>query len=107
MTSSEAADAIARFLATVDEHTFSADDLVRSAVLQKLMVIGEAISKLPDTLKSAHRDIRWADIVGFRNIAAHAYFAVNWSIVLVIASEQVPLVRRQVTSILESEYGAE
>ncbi len=67
----EAADAIANFIAGRTEQTFIGSDLIRSAVLQKLMVIGEAAARIPDGFKEGHSDIPWADIIGFRTVAAH------------------------------------
>ena len=42
----DAADAIERFISGVDREAFLRDDLRQSAVLQKLIVIGEAASRL-------------------------------------------------------------
>ena len=42
----EAADAIARFLDGVDGDTFMGNDLIQSAVLQKLLIIGEAAAHI-------------------------------------------------------------
>ncbi len=41
----QAADSIAQFVADMDEEQFVGDDLVRSAVLHKLAVIGETETK--------------------------------------------------------------
>lgn len=41
----EAADAVATFLAGVERDRFVHDDLLRSAVLQKLSIIGEAAAR--------------------------------------------------------------
>jgi uncharacterized protein with HEPN domain len=46
-------------------------------------------------------------MVGFRNIAVHEYFAVNWSIVWVTATENVPFLQNQVARILAEEYADE
>ena len=100
----EAADAIAGFVAEVQEEAFTGNDLVRSAVLQKLAMIGEAAARLSANFKDRHSQIEWADIVAFRNIAVHAYFSVNWSIVWVAATEDAPALRKQVAQILASEY---
>ena len=43
-------------------------------------------------------------IAGFRNIAVHAYFAVDWGIVWVAATEEVPELARQVQGILDQEF---
>ena len=99
----EAADAIEGFLQNVSKATFIEDDLVRSAVLQKLTIIGEAAARLPSELKNRYSSIEWADIIGFRNIAVHAYFSVDWSIVWTTAMQEVPVLRMQIASILASE----
>jgi uncharacterized protein with HEPN domain len=44
------------------------------------------------------------DIVGFRNIAIHEQFAVDWSIVWTTATKDVPELRQQVADILDREF---
>lgn len=73
----EAAEAIASFLAGVLREDFIEDELRRSAVLHKLMIIGEAAARLPKDFRDRHPEIEWSDIVGFRNIVVHTYFNVN------------------------------
>lgn len=100
----EAADAIRLFLQGTERPNFLASDLVRSAVLQKLLIIGEAAARLPKEFRDCHSEIPWADIVAFRNIAVHAYFSVDWAIVWVAATKDVPALRQAVAETLESEY---
>ncbi|GBC95942.1 hypothetical protein HRbin16_01742 [bacterium HR16] len=97
----DAADAIARFLDGISREDFMNDELRQSAVLQKLIVIGEAAARLPADFKTRHSEADWQDIVAFRNIAVHAYFAVDWSIVWTTATEDVPVLRQQVERILQ------
>jgi uncharacterized protein with HEPN domain len=94
----EAADAISRFIDNVTQDVFLADELCQSAVLQKLTVIGEAAARLSPEIKSRANSIPWSQIVGFRNIAIHAYFNVDWSIVWIAATNDAPLLRAQVQS---------
>jgi len=99
----EAADAIARFLADFDDEPyFLVDELHQSAVLQKLIVIGEAAARISPETREQHPEISWADIVGFRNIVVHAYFSVDWSIAWVTATHDVPTLRRQIEPILNA-----
>lgn len=100
----EAADTIQRFIEGVQREDFVDDELRRSAVLQKLIVIGEAAARLPKEFTECHPEVEWADIVGFRNIAVHEYFSVNWSIVWVAATQDAPDLRRKVAEILAEEY---
>lgn len=100
----EAADAIQRFIAPLSEDNFLQDELRQSGVLQKLIVIGEAAARLPKAFQSKHNEIEWADIVGFRNIAVHEYFAVMWEIVWETAISDVPKLRDQISEILATEF---
>jgi uncharacterized protein with HEPN domain len=100
----QAADAIQRFVAGVPRERFLGDDMLRSAVLHKLTIIGEAAARLSADFRQRHAGIEWSDIVGFRNIAVHAYFAVDWAIVWVSATQEVPVLSGQVRDILAGEY---
>jgi len=100
----EAADAVAVFLAGAERERFLQDDLLRSAVLQKLSIIGEAAARLSKEFRARHADVEWRDIVAFRNIAVHAYFAVQWSIVWTTATQDVPALRGKISQILTAEY---
>lgn len=100
----EAADAIERFCESINEDEFLQDELRQSAVLQKLIVIGEAAAHLPRDFRQRHVDIEWEDIVGFRNLAIHEYFAILWQIVWNTAFHDVPELRRKIFIILSEEY---
>lgn len=76
----EACDALGRFLAGKEEAVFLGDELLQSAVLQKLIVIGEAAANLSTDFRKQHLEIEWRDIIGFRNIAVHRYFGIDWEI---------------------------
>ena len=90
----DAIEAIERFVTGFDEARFLADELVQSAVLQKLSIIGEAAAKLSDATRDRLREIPWKEIIGFRNIAVHAYFSVDWRIVLVTVADDLPMLKR-------------
>lgn len=103
----EAAEAIGRFCEPVGEDDFLQDELRQSAVLQKLIVIGEAAAHLPGDFRKRHNEIEWDDIIGFRNIAVHEYFAVLWQIVWNTAVQDVPDLRNKILTILTNEYQGE
>ena len=98
----QAADSIARFVAGMGEERFVGDDLVRSAVLHKLTVIGEAAARVSSELRQSYPEIPWADVVGFRNIAVHAYFSVDWRVVWNAAVSDAPALKSNIEAILKS-----
>lgn len=74
----EAADYIATFIAGLGFEEFQESELVRSAVVQKLAIIGEAASRLSDDLRARNSHVPWPQIVAFRNVLVHAYFGIDW-----------------------------
>ena len=100
----EAANAIEKFITNVSEENFVADELLQSAVLYKLTIVGEAAVRVSTELKNRHPDIKWKQIVGFRNIVVHAYFSVNWKTVWTAATEDVVTLKQQIQEILQTDF---
>jgi len=100
----EAADAIARYLAGMDRDAFLKDEVKRDAVLLKLIIIGEAAARLPKALRKRHPQVEWEDVITFRNMAVHLYFAVRWESVWAAASKDAPKLRGLVADILAKEF---
>jgi uncharacterized protein with HEPN domain len=104
----EAAKAVEKFLAVLQEtgrDAFVADDLIRSAVLQKLMVIGEAAAHVSADTIAQHPDVPWRKARGMRNLLVHAYFAVDWDIIWTTATESVPQIASQAAAVLRTHEG--
>ncbi|MBM4327147.1 MAG: DUF86 domain-containing protein [Deltaproteobacteria bacterium] len=91
------------FLEGIDASAFLVSDLHKAAILQKLTVIEEAAARLSPAFREAHPQVEWQDIIAFRNIAVHAYFAVQWEIVWATAADDVPELQSQVLDILRAE----
>ncbi|MBU0752593.1 MAG: DUF86 domain-containing protein [Gammaproteobacteria bacterium] len=94
-------EAIERFTTGIDETCFVADELIQSAVLQKLSVIGEAAGRLTDETRTHAADVPWKEIIGFRNIAVHAYFSVDWRAVFVTVTDDLPMLKHAVATLLK------
>lgn len=100
----EAADHIATFLGQANFEDFQQSELVRSAVVQKLAIIGEAAARISDELTGRYPQIPWPQIVAFRNILIHAYFGIDWHEVWKAAQVDCPALRGQVAGILAREF---
>jgi uncharacterized protein with HEPN domain len=81
---------------------FFNDDLVQSAVLHRLALLGEACRSLSADLREAHPEVPWAQIVAFRNVVLHHYFGLDLELVWTIITEHVDKLRSTLESILDS-----
>jgi len=100
----EAADRVDVHLTEQNHDSFLANVTRQAAVLHELTVIGEAASRLSETLRQAHPATPWAKIIAFRNVVVHEYFGLSWEIVWNTATDLVPELRRQVAAVLKAEF---
>jgi uncharacterized protein with HEPN domain len=70
----EAIDAIRGHATVADD---ASPDLVRDAILYRLVVIGEAVKALPDEVRSGAPEINWRGIAGLRDLLTHEYFRIE------------------------------
>ena len=69
------------FVDDISREFFDESDLYQSAVLFKLMIVGEAASNISLDIRNRYTDVDWQSLKGFRNIIAHEYFPLNQDIV--------------------------
>ena len=86
----ESGEAIQNYLAGLDFHQVSEDQLRMDAVARRFEIIGEAVKKLPASVTENEPQIPWRAIAGFRDVLAHAYFDTDASIVWNSATEHLP-----------------
>ncbi len=99
-------DACARIMRHVEGLSFEgfcADEKTLNAVLYNLVVIGEAVKKLPDSVRDRHGSVEWRKIAGMRDIVVHEYFGIVPEIVWDVACCKVPELLEQVRAILDIE----
>lgn len=94
-----ALDAIAAFIDGKVRDDLRVSELLQSAVLQKLTIIGEAAARVSPDLKLQFPEIEWRQIVRFRNIIVHQYFGLDWEIVWIAAAQECPALRQKLLPI--------
>ncbi len=99
----DSAGAIEAYTAGLTLEAFLTSDMVRDAVLMRLVGIGEACAAVSADVKERHPEVPWQKVKDFRNLAVHAYFSVDWPVVWGLASRRVPELAEQVARILDEE----
>jgi uncharacterized protein with HEPN domain len=97
-----AADAVSTYLSGLDYPGFLADRKTQDAVLRNLVLIGEAVKRLPAELTNRHATIEWRRIAGMRDMLVHQYFSTDLQIVWDAAANRLPSVRSAVQQIMDS-----
>ena len=98
------ARAVCGYLDGVTRERWDAEDILRDAVLYRMLLLGEIASVLPGELRDRHPEVAWRQIRAFRNLAVHKYFGVDWAVVWKIAQEEPALLETQVLAIVRAEY---
>lgn len=101
----EAANFVAEFISGLDREAFDQSELIRSAVVQKLALIGEASAHVSAEFRGRYPDVPWPKIVAFRNILIHAYFGIDWDEVRRTATKECSTLKAQIESVLRIEFG--
>lgn len=91
---------VAELVSDVDAATFASDVKTQSAVLHQLLIIGEAVRRLPQEFRDAHLTGPGRLIVGMRNRLIHHYDAVDFQEVWNTATRDVPALMIQLASII-------
>lgn len=86
----EACERLEAYIENSDFTAFDQDLKTQDAVIRVFEIIGEAVKSLPEEWTEKEPQIPWRQIAGFRDVLAHAYFAVNSSVVWTAAVEKAP-----------------
>ena len=87
----ESGSAILDFIQQMSFGEFCNDRKTYSAVIREFEIIGEAVGKLPQSLKERRSDVEWQDIRDFRNLLIHEYFGVDLEIIWKIIKDDLPV----------------
>jgi len=97
----ECLERIERFVVEGKE-MFVRDLKTQDAVIRNLQVLAESSQRLSETLKTAHPEVNWRGLAGFRNILVHDYLGINLQRVWEIIEGDLPALKRQMTSLRQA-----
>ena len=74
---------------------------LKKAFVRSLEVIGEAVKKIPDDIRSRYPQIKWKAIAGMRDVLIHEYFGVDYQVVWKTVTERISEFKKAIDEILE------
>ena len=93
---------IEKYTKGIDEEAFKKNDLVQDGVIRQIEIIGEAVKRLSNDIKSQSPDVPWQDIAGMRDKLIHDYFGVDIDTVWLTVQKDIPFFKREIKRIIEN-----
>lgn len=75
----EAIERIIRYTRDLIDSEFRSDQKTIDAVIRNVIVLGEAVKKVPDSIIHEHPEVPWHKMQGLRNLIVHEYFSIDLS----------------------------
>jgi uncharacterized protein with HEPN domain len=98
-----AIEKVQAYIAKINFETFETDLKTQDAVIRNLEIIGEAIKKIPPTIRDLEPNIPWKSYAGIRDIIAHYYFRVDLNAVWTTAKDDLPILKNAISRLLEEK----
>lgn len=99
----EAIERIHRFMGETTFEGFVQDELLTSAVVRQLEIIGEATKNLPAAMRRQYPDVPWSSMAGMRDRLYHGYWDVDCEILWKVVREELSALRPRLQEIYERE----
>lgn len=86
----DAAETVAELSSGLDFSRYEQDRRTQLAVERALEIIGEAAGKVSSSLRNAHPEIPWRQIIGQRNVLIHEYGEIKQERIWKVVEENIP-----------------
>jgi uncharacterized protein with HEPN domain len=97
---------ILRAVSAIERYTkagreaFFADDMIQSAVVRQLEIMGEAARNVSPALRDAEKTVPWKLLIGTRDHLIHGYFKVDLDVVWAIVEHDLAPLKREIARVV-------
>ena len=92
-----------QLLGDVTLEKFLKNEMMKRAIAMTVINIGELVKNITPEMRTAHPDIPWKQVAGFRDITAHKYQTLRMEDVYQAIVEDFPALQKQLHTILSQE----
>ncbi len=103
----DAAEKARRFAAGRTRADIDIDEMLQSALVREVMVVGEAANHVSEETRAVAPEIDWGDIVGMRNKLVHGYRIINYDVLWEVITDELPPLVTALNRLIEAKYGAQ
>jgi uncharacterized protein with HEPN domain len=94
-----------RTIASTEKMTleeFRNDLNMQDAFARRFEIIGEAVKRIPSSIRDAYPDVAWRRATAFRDVLAHDYVDIEIDQLYLTAKNQLPAFRDQIAAVLSN-----
>ena len=96
----ESIDIIFTYISDKTDFEFSKDMMLQDAVIRRFEIIGEASSKISETLKNENPTLQWRLMKEMRNKLIHEYFGVSATTIYSTIKFDLPVLMEQLNRLI-------
>ena len=99
----EAINRIESYVQDMTRPQFETDRMRFDAVVRNLEVIGEAVKRVPNSIRENYPNVAWRKIAGLRDRLIHAYFDIDIDIIWDVVQSELPTLKSDVQRIINNK----